>query len=173
MLSNTRWCSRQLGDDNASTAKTIKSPALMAAPNLQPTPANRVSENARTSSALSVLPSGRGNDDSTGGTYGDSSQMVVGWVSAELPTPANGRGSLGDAESWLKPSGSPALAHPPPLALTPEASSEVVGPTPHGTMAAALWGPQLRITRRFISARCQRAEQTLHVSIRSAETSGK
>lgn len=121
MLSNTRWCSRQLGDDNASTAKTIKSPTLMAAPNLQPTPANRVSENARTSSALSVFPSGRGNDDSTGGTYGDSSQMIVGWVSAELPIPANGRGSLGDAESWLKPSGSPALAHPlpPPLRSHP------------------------------------------------------
>lgn len=95
------------------------------------------------------------------------------WEPWERPPPPSPSPTLEGAESWLKPSGSPALARPPPpFALTPEASSEVVRPTPHGTMPAALRGPQLRINSQFISARCQRAEQTLHVSIRSAETSG-
>lgn len=93
--------SNRLGYNNVSTAKTIKSLLLTASLHLKSAPAESVTENTRTCYALSVFPSGRGNFDSTSGTCSDRSQMILGWVAAELLDSSEWRREL-----WERSSGS-------------------------------------------------------------------
>lgn len=116
-------------------------------PPSQPRWSDAVPENTGRRWALPVFPSGRAHFDSTGGTCSDRSQMIVGWVAAELFDSSEWPRELWDhspqlaefsicrpggpaSEGWLKPNRSPAPCPSLPFSLTPEASSEVVRPTP-------------------------------------------
>lgn len=131
-----------------------------------------VTENTRTWCALPVFPSGRANFDFTSGTCSDRSQMIVGWVAAELFDSSEWPRELWDhsSSSHSSPSAvledplqragsSPAevqrLAHPSPSVSPLRPHLKLSGQPPRGKMPVAVLGSQLRITHQFINAACQ------------------
>lgn len=145
-------CSHQLGYNNVSTAKTIKSPLLTSSLNLQSAPAESVTENTRTCFALSVFPSGRGNFDSTSGTCSDRSQMIFRWGAAELLESSEWPRELWERSSSSHSSPSATLEEPLQRAgWSPVEVLRLAHPSP----SVSPLRPHLKLSGQPLVARCQ------------------
>lgn len=174
MLSDAwRFSPHQLASHARSketTAHSFCQPAASTAPHLRWS--GSVAENTRTRCALSVFPSRRANFDFTSGTRSDRSQMIVGWVAAELFDSSEWPRELWEHSSGSQSSPSAVLedplqragwgpvavqrlGHPSPSVSPLRPHLKLSGQPPRGKMPVALLGLQLRITHQFINAACQ------------------